>query len=191
MFGIGLVKGLGVTLKHFFVTYWEDLQFLLKGYDRQAAFKVRQSTQGNGIFTVDYPEEKLIPPERFRFVPFLVYDEVDGERKIRCTACGICSKVCPAQCIWIVRGKGPDGKPKQQPDEFYIDVGTCMNCGTCSEFCPFDSIKMDHDYEQAAYERQVSHIHGLDKLLKPASYWRSIAPTVAAAEDEARAAKKK
>jgi NADH-quinone oxidoreductase subunit I len=191
MFGLGIAKGLGVTLKHFFMTYWEDLQFLLKGYDRQTVQAKRQSAQGHGIFTVNYPEEKLPIPEHYRFVPFLIYDEEDGERKIRCTACGICAKVCPSQCIWIVRTRGPDGKPKPEPAEFYIDIGTCMNCGSCAEFCPFDSIKMDHNYEQATYEREVSHIHDLEKLLKPASYWHSIAPKTAAAEEEARAAKKK
>jgi predicted flap endonuclease-1-like 5' DNA nuclease/ferredoxin len=80
------------------------------------------------------------------------------------------------------------GKPIPQPAEFYIDTDICMNCGYCAEFCPFDAIKMDHDYELADYERTVSHIHDLDRLLKPVSYYASIRPTWYAKEEAARRA---
>ena len=33
------------------------------------------STETSGIFTVQYPEEKLPVPEEFRFIPFLIYDD--------------------------------------------------------------------------------------------------------------------
>ena len=52
-----------------------------------------------------------------------------------------------------------------------------MNCGFCAEYCPFDAIKMDHDYELASYDRTTHHIHDKERLSKPNSYWRSIAPT--------------
>jgi formate hydrogenlyase subunit 6/NADH:ubiquinone oxidoreductase subunit I/predicted flap endonuclease-1-like 5' DNA nuclease len=107
----------------------------------------------------------------------------------RCTSCGICAKVCPPQCIWIVRTNDPKtGKPIPQPAEFYIDTDICMNCGYCAEFCPFDAIKMDHDFELADYERTVGHIHDIYRLTKPASYYASIRPTWNAREEEARLA---
>jgi NADH-quinone oxidoreductase subunit I len=114
-------------------------------------------------------------PEEFRYVPFLVYDEVaNGEKEIRCTSCGICAKVCPPQCIWIVRTNDPQtGRPVPVPAEFYIDADICMNCGFCAEYCPFDAIIMDHDYEIASYERNVFN---MEKLLKPASYYKAIRP---------------
>jgi NADH-quinone oxidoreductase subunit I len=90
--------------------------------------------------------------------------------------------VCPPQCIWIERGKLPNGRPKPEPEEFYIDIDICMNCGFCAEFCPFDAIKMDHDYELASYDRTTAHIHDKERLSKPLSYWREIAPQKAAAE---------
>jgi NADH-quinone oxidoreductase subunit I len=144
-----------------------------------------------GIFTIQYPEEKLPVPEEFRYIPFLVYDEGEnGEKELRCTSCGICAKVCPPQCIWIVRTNDPvTGKPIPQPKEFYIDVDICMNCGFCAEFCPFDAIKMDHDYEIASYNRQKEHIFGLERLSKPASYYAQIRPTNFAREEAARAEK--
>jgi predicted flap endonuclease-1-like 5' DNA nuclease len=47
---------------------------------------------------------------------------------------------------------------------------------------------MDHDYELADYERDVGHIHDLERLLKPASYYASIRPTWFAKEEEAKRA---
>jgi NADH-quinone oxidoreductase subunit I len=188
MYGIGILKGLGVTLKHFIETYIDDIRWLGKRYYNEEAFLVRQGPQARGIFTVQYPEEKLTIPEEFRFIPFLVYDELpDGEIVERCTSCGICAKVCPPQCIWIVRSSDPEtGRPKPEPAEFYIDIDVCMNCGLCAEFCPFDSIRMDHDFELASYDRSKSHIYDKDRLMKPASYYASIRPKNFEREEEAK-----
>ena len=191
MYGIGLVKGMAVTLKHFAATYVDDIHWLVRGgrYYNDEALGVRQSLVGKGAITVFYPEEKLPVPERFRFIPFLVTDDpVSGENWAHdwCTSCGICAKVCPPQCIWIVRGKLPNGRPKPEPEQFYIDIDICMNCGYCAEFCPFDAIKMDHDYELASYNRTTAHIHDKERLSKPISYWREIATKKADAEEAAR-----
>ena len=69
------------------------------------------------------------------------------------------------------------GRPVPDPEAFFIDIDICMNCGYCAEYCPFDAIKMDHDYELASYDRTTHHIHDKERLSKPNSYWRSIAPT--------------
>jgi NADH-quinone oxidoreductase subunit I len=192
MYGIGLIKGLGVTIKHFVETYVDDLRWLGRGrYYNEDALKIRQSTEARGIFTVQYPEEKLSVPEEFRYIPFLVYEEnPDGTQKDRCTSCGICSKVCPPQCIWIVRSNDPEtGRPIPAPTEFYIDIDICMNCGLCAEYCPFDAIKMDHVYELASYERLSAHIYNKERLSKPASYYAEIRPKNYAREEAARAEK--
>jgi NADH-quinone oxidoreductase subunit I len=191
MYGVGIVKGLATTFKHFVDSYLEDIYWLGRGgrYYNEDAFRHRQSLKTKGAITVMYPEEKLDMPERFRFVPFLITDDPQpGEKWAHdwCTSCGICAKVCPPQCIWIVRGKLPNGRPKPEPEQFYIDIDICMNCGLCMEFCPFDAIKMDHDYELASYDRTTAHIHDKERLSKPISYWRSIAPQKAAAEAAAR-----
>ena len=192
MYGLGILRGMGITLKHFITSYVEDLKWAGRRYANTDAgrdvFKIRQGSESRGIFTVQYPEEKLPTPEEFRYVPFLVYDETEeGEKEVRCTSCGICAKVCPPQCIWIVRTNDPKtGKPIPQPAEFYIDADICMNCGFCAEYCPFDAIKMDHDYEIASYDRNV---YNMEKLLKSADYYASIRPENAAREDEARRAK--
>jgi NADH-quinone oxidoreductase subunit I len=192
MDGLGIWKGLSVTLKRFVDTYLEDLSWLLKGQKRyytEEGIAQRRSTEARGIFTVQYPEEKLPVPEEFRFIPFLLYDEGEnGERQVRCTSCGICAKVCPPQCIWIVRTSDPKtGRPVPEPAEFYIDVDICMNCGFCAEYCPFDAIKMDHDYELSVYNRHEKNIYDVEKLLKPVSYYASIRPANYQREEQARA----
>ena len=175
MYGNGIIKGLTVTLKRFVDTYVDDIAWWGRRYFKPEGIAHRSSADTKGIFTVQYPDEKLPVPEEFRYVPFLVYDEQpEGEKEIRCTSCGICAKVCPPQCIWIVRTNDPKtGRPVPEPAEFYIDADICMNCGFCAEYCPFDAIIMDHDYEIASYDRNVFN---LQQLLKPASYYESIRP---------------
>ncbi|MEI7847648.1 MAG: 4Fe-4S binding protein [Chloroflexota bacterium] len=185
MYGQGLLKGLSVTLSRFIESYTEDVRWLFKRYGK---VEFRTSKDTRGTFTIQYPEERLVLPEEFRFVPFLVYDEgQNGEKNIRCTSCGICAKACPPQCIWIVRTSDPvTGRPLPQPAEFFIDADVCMNCGFCAEYCPFDAIKMDHDFEIASFER---NLFNKERLMKPASYYASIRPKNNAREEAARAEK--
>lgn len=192
MYGTGMLRGMGVTIKHLFDTFVDDLSFLGKRYYREDSLNVRQGTGGRGVFTVQYPEEKLPVPERFRFIPFLLYEEnEDGSTTDRCTSCGICAKVCPPQCIWIERSSDPEtGRPIPEPTNFFIDIDICMNCGYCAEYCPFDAIKMDHDYELASYVRTEAHIFDKDRLDKPVAYYAGICPTDYAMEEKARAEEK-
>lgn len=188
MYGKGILKGLGVTLKHLIDTYLDDIRFGKKRYYTDEGVAYRMSKDAKGIFTVQYPEEKLPVPEEFRFIPFLVYEiDENGEKKDRCTSCGICAKVCPPQCIWIERTNDPKtGRPIPEPAEFYIDVDICMNCGLCAEFCPFDAIKMDHDYELAVYDRMATNIFNKERLSKPVEYYAEIRPLNYEKEEIAR-----
>lgn len=188
MDGMGIVKGLGVTFKRFVETYLDDIKWLGKRYYTKEGINHRMSSDARGVFTIQYPEEKLPVPEEFRYIPFLLYEEGENGEKIdRCTSCGICAKVCPPQCIWIVRTNDPKTKrPVPEPAEFYIDVDICMNCGFCAEYCPFDAIKMDHDYEIAVYNRHTKNIYNKEKLLKPVAYYASIRPANYAREEQAR-----
>jgi NADH-quinone oxidoreductase subunit I len=191
MYGLGIVRGLGVVFKHFIDTYLDDIKWLGRRYYNPEALAVRQGSKAAGIFTVQYPEERLVTPEEFRFIPFLLYEEKEnGVQEDRCTSCGICAKVCPPQCIWIERTNDPQtGRPIPAPREFYIDIDICMNCGFCAEYCPFDAIKMDHDFELASYDRTGAHIYNKEKLSKPVSYYAALRPTNYAREETLRAEK--
>ena len=193
MKGTGILTGLRVALQHFIETYLVDLKAGKKRYFTPEGVESRRTSDTRGIFTVQYPEEKLPVPEAFRHLPFLVYDELeDGERLVRCTACGICAKVCPPQCIWITRKTNPStGRPVPQPASYAIDMDVCMSCGFCAEFCPFDAIKLDHDYEIASYNRFEDNIYDMEKLLKPTSYYATIRPTDYARELEIKTQKEK
>ena len=193
LYGKGIAKGMWVTFRRFVTALTEDARYGGKRYltgGQELSGKLLEERQGpgaRGSFTVQYPDEKLPVPENFRFIPFLVYDAETG--KHRCTSCGICAKVCPPQCIWIVRGKDPEtGRPKPEPEEFYIDATICMSCGSCAEFCPFDAIKMNHDYEVAAYDR-AEMLYDIDKLNHPTTYHAELHPTAWAEEEQARAEK--
>ena len=108
MFGTNVFKGLWVTAVHYFYTYWQDLQRLLFRRPWQAPGVLLPGGVGadtKGYMTVQYPDEKMPVPERFRFYPMLLYESEGGD--IRCTSCGICAKVCPPQCIWIMQSKIP------------------------------------------------------------------------------------
>ncbi|KAA3648341.1 MAG: 4Fe-4S dicluster domain-containing protein [Chloroflexi bacterium] len=190
-FGFGILRGLMVTMGHFIGTFVEDFKWIGKRYYTPEGVAHRSSKNASGIFTVQYPEEKLPVPEEFRFIPFLLYEEgPDGEQQDRCTSCGICAKVCPPQCIWIVRTEDPDtGRPVPEPVEFYIDIDICMNCGYCAEYCPFDAIKMDHQYELASYDRHSAHIYNKEKLSMSVDYYAQIRPTNYRREEDIRIAK--
>ena len=70
MYGKGIIKGMGVTLKHFIQAYVEDIKWLGRRYYKPEGIAHRSSKDAKGIFTVQYPEEKLPMPEEFRFIPF-------------------------------------------------------------------------------------------------------------------------
>jgi len=180
--GLHLLRGMAITMRHFLNSYWQGIRRRL-GRPGGGRFGAGAS----GIFTVQYPEERLPVPERFRVLPVLIYEEATGD--IRCTSCGICAKVCPPQCIWIVQAKGEDGKTRNRPAEFTIEANVCMNCGLCAEYCPFDAIKMDHRFEMAATRRKPGDVLNLQDLLVSSEYHARIHPRAAAREAEARAKK--
>ncbi|MEA3335728.1 MAG: 4Fe-4S binding protein [Chloroflexota bacterium] len=184
MFGTGLLKGLSVTIKRAVETYVDDVKAIPSRY-AYGRDMIRQGSDEEGIYTIQYPEEKRQLPERFRYLPMLIHETSADED--RCTACGICSKVCPPQCIWIIRSSDEKGKPVPKPAEFFIDTSICMSCGFCAEFCPFDAIKMNHDYELAVFERYPDMVYNLEELTVPVEYYAAIYPTQYAAEEERRA----
>jgi NADH-quinone oxidoreductase subunit I len=191
MFGRGLLKGLSITMRHFIESYYYDRNplkwFSLKNRYDQEWLEKRQAVDGKGIFTIQYPEQKRQISENFRFIPMLVYEETPEEP--RCTACGICARVCPPQCIWIERATDDRGRPRARPAGFWIDATICMSCGFCAEFCPFDAIKMNQQHELATPDRNRDMFYNLEKLLVPVEYYAQIHPTDYEREEAARRAK--
>ncbi|MFM7128151.1 MAG: hypothetical protein ACKO0V_02185 [bacterium] len=106
MTGLGIIKGHMITLRRFIRTFTIDIKagkgLKRRGggvlpvdlFSRPAKLPViQQDTETEGLFTVEYPDERLPTYERYRVLPVLVYDDEDGN--VRCTCCNICAKVCP------------------------------------------------------------------------------------------------
>jgi NADH-quinone oxidoreductase subunit I len=178
-------------MRHFIESFAYDRNpikfFSLKGRYDDEWLEKRQAIDGKGIFTVQYPEQKREISENFRFIPMLVYEESKDEP--RCTACGICARVCPPQCIWIQRGTDDRGRPQAKPAGFWIDATICMSCGYCAEFCPFDAIKMNQNHELAYANRDEEMFYNLDRLLQPVTYYAKLHPSDYEREEAARKAK--
>ena len=113
-------------------------------------------------FTMEYPEEKFIPPKSYRGRPVLVEEKNSEER---CVACGLCSRVCPALAIEIQAAE-TDREKERYPEKFEINMLRCIFCGFCEEVCPEEAIVMSKDYELAFTNREDA-IYGKDKLLVP------------------------
>lgn len=156
--GIGLLKGLAVTAVNMIQSYYR---------------KERMTT-------VQYPEERAPISPNFRNFPFLVYDGDDPMAGLRCTACSICEKECPPQCIYIVLDRDENGKSLKRPKVFDIDVSVCMNCGICSEVCPFDSIYMDGEYELSTGDRFEGLLFHKERLARSTEYHAKLRPAQAA-----------
>ena len=189
--GQGIFIGHWVTLRRFLLTFWSDVRTgkmlhrrggghqifdLFSGRKRKRGDipTVLQDDRTEGLFTVEYPDERLPVYERFRVLPMLVYDDDDGN--VRCTSCNICARVCPPQCIWMRQAKSPKGNVVSLPEDFFIDMDVCMNCGLCSEYCPFDAIKMDHNFELSNYERHQTHIFSMQDLLVSSAFYAKTHP---------------
>src|SRR3954471_5500908 len=195
--GQGVIRGHLITLRRFLLTFWRDVRtgqaLKRRGGGHMMACRFRKRGRGHettvqqdfktdGLFTVEYPDERLPVYERIRGLPGLVYGPQDGN--VRCTAGNIGPKVCPPQCIWMSQAKSPKGTVVPLPEDFYIDMDVCMNCGLCSEYCPFDAIKMDQNFELSNYERHQTHIFSLQDLLVSTEYYAKTHPEAWNSADE-------
>jgi NADH-quinone oxidoreductase subunit I len=131
------VKGLGITLKHFARNLFLPMR---KAAARSKAGAPLDERWRNEIETVQYPEEKVTYPERFRGLHRLMLRD-DGN--VRCVACMCCPTVCPAHCITIVPEESENPGIEKRPAVFEIDELRCVVCGLCVEACPCDAIRMD------------------------------------------------
>jgi NADH-quinone oxidoreductase chain I len=111
---------------------------------------------GKTPVTQQYPDERWALPDRFRG---FVHNDVP-----RCTACMVCAKDCPVDCIYIeMEGKGKDRKMAR----YAIDYNKCIWCSLCTEHCPTDCITMSHDYDHSVYLRDSLVYEFVDEPVTP------------------------
>ncbi len=127
LYFIELLKGLLITLRHFWVNVIGFLPLVGK--------MVKPET-----VTYQWPEEERPISPRWRGKHRLNKRE-DGT--VKCVACMCCATACPSECIHIVAGERGDGVDEKMPVSFEIDLFRCVFCGMCVEACPLNAILMD------------------------------------------------
>ncbi len=129
-FGIGLLKGMAVTLKHLF----------------------KHNT------VIQYPDEKQDLPSRTRGVIALKEENCTvcmlcaRECPDWCIYIDSHKEQIPA--------KRQGGRPRKRNvlDRFAIDYALCMYCGICVEVCPYDALFWSREFEYAEYDiRELTH----------------------------------
>ncbi len=141
---VNLAKGLGITLK----------QMLVKPV------------------TVQYPEERVIWPDRTR--GRLVMPRDPQTQAHRCTACMMCERICPNGSIEITTRANEAGK--RILDDYIFHLERCTFCGLCVETCAFDALRMSHAHEIAVRDRSqlVLHLQQENQVFNDA--WRGGLP---------------
>jgi len=98
--------------------------------------------------TIQYPEEMVYLPPRYRGRIVLSRDP-EGEE--RCVACYLCSDACPVGCIALQATE--DARGRRYPAFFRINFSRCIFCGFCEEACPTCAIQLTPDFEMGEYQR--------------------------------------
>jgi NADH-quinone oxidoreductase subunit I len=132
--GLGLIKGLAVTLKH----------------------ALRPS------ITQQYPEEKPDLPPRTRGV--IALKEANCTVCYKCSReCPDWCIYIDAHKESHEPASGGKGRSMKVLDRFAIDYALCMYCGICVEVCPFDALFWSPEFEYSEYDL-VELTHEKEKL---------------------------
>jgi len=132
--------------------------------------------------TLQYPEERWEIPAGYRG---FLHNDI-----LKCTACTMCVKVCPVDCISLESVRGAD--KRMVLASYDINIGRCMFCGLCVEVCPPKSLKHTSGYEMASTDRGelILHFIAEDAAEVKARVARQVAEAAAKAADlSAEAAK--
>ncbi len=106
--------------------------------------------------TRQYPTTPTPVKPRYMGFPALTWDDKIDEPF--CTACMVCIRNCPTQCMSATMKDNPlqqEGKSHRRKivDTFEINLNRCILCGICVNVCNFDAIVMSHEHELSVYER--------------------------------------
>ena len=181
MYGLGMVRGMGVTFKNLVLP---SRQFAVQYPNRKISlFELAKENDTDVVsFAINNPVQaikalagfvevpvRLPQHSRFRGEEFTWYEQ-------RCTGCASCAKFCPLGIIKIVTdtsGKYEQDGGKYDIEVFDIDIGRCMFCGLCVQACPYDALHMGSGFEEGVYIRDdlVIDVERLKAAPKKPSTW--------------------
>ncbi len=104
---------------------------------------------GGQMHTTKYPFEKLPISPRYRAIHEMKRLLESGH--YRCIGCGLCEKICIANCIRI--DTRYDENQRKEVSDYTINLGRCIFCGYCAEVCPELAIVHSGRYETASEQR--------------------------------------
>jgi formate hydrogenlyase subunit 6/NADH:ubiquinone oxidoreductase subunit I len=130
--------------------------------------------------TLQYPEERWEIPQGYRG---FLHNDIKT-----CTACTMCVKTCPVDCISLESVRGAD--KKMVLASYDINIGRCMYCGLCVEVCPPKSLKHTSGYEMASVTRGELILHFIAEDAAEIKARVALQVAEAAAKAEAQAAAK-
>jgi NADH-quinone oxidoreductase chain I len=100
--------------------------------------------------TIQYPDKTEKPVRDMLSPRYRGFLKVETNL---CTACTLCEKTCPIQCIKIVAVKDAELNQRVMT-RFDIDLAKCMYCGLCTEVCPTEAIHCTREFEGATSRLQ-------------------------------------
>jgi len=130
-----------ITARVYFQNIWDSL------YTTYAGMKVTGRYLMQKPITVQYPDERLPIPDRYRGIHYL-----EQEKCINCLAC---ARACPIDCIEMDAVRH---HKELEWIKFTLDYQKCMFCELCVYPCPKDCIHMGTEYALVTYDRsELNH----------------------------------
>ncbi|MFT7670868.1 MAG: NADH-quinone oxidoreductase subunit I [Planctomycetota bacterium] len=124
------------TVGDYFKNIWDTLSSTVAGMKITGRYFFQKP------ITVQYPDEQLPIPDRYRGIHYLEQD--------KCIECHACERACPIDCITMETVR--HGKELEWIS-FNIDYQKCMFCELCVYPCPADCIHMGTEFAFVTEDR--------------------------------------